>query len=80
MTITPSVCPECGKQVHGSVDLIPGTAMLEAHEDGTFDYCGETTVHWEGQYSVENEAGLPFVCCEDGHEWGATIEDDDDAP
>jgi hypothetical protein len=75
MTITPHVCPECGAVANGTADLIPGTGLLMENEDGTFDYQGETAVHWDGQYTVTDSSGRATVCCANGHEWLATIED-----
>src|SRR2546429_272284 len=48
MTITPSSCPECGAQIKGTCDVIPGTARVFQNEDGTFEFSGETDVHWGG--------------------------------
>jgi len=64
-----AVCPTCGGPPEGSVDLIPGTAMLHQNDDGTFDWEGETEVHWDGQYNIAIAPDTMTVQCWQGHEW-----------
>jgi hypothetical protein len=75
MKITPSICPKCGERVRGTADLIPGICLVMEDEDGSFDYRGETKVYWDGQYTETDSSGRATVCCVDGHEWLATIEE-----
>lgn len=72
MTIKPSTCPECGGTVHGTCELIPGTAVLQQSEGDGFEYSGWTDICWDGQ-RTEYVGGRARVCCERGHEWLAFI-------
>lgn len=74
MTILPNVCPECGDVVHGTCEIIPGTAVLHENDDGSFEYSGWTDVCWDGQRS-EYVGDQIRVCCEQGHEWLALATD-----
>ena len=44
-------------------------------ENGEYEYSGETTMHWDGQYTTSNKKGQTLVTCPNGHEWPAEIED-----
>jgi hypothetical protein len=75
MKIIPSDCPQCGERVYGTADIIPGTALLIENDDGTFDYAGETKVDWDGQ-THRTRDDQTIVCCANGHEWMADLDDD----
>jgi hypothetical protein len=75
MKITPSVCPECGLDVYGTCDQVASTVLLDQQEDGTFEYSGESEMHWDTSTTETNDNGQCRVCCENGHEWWANIED-----
>ena len=74
MTITPDSCPQCGAQIKGTCDVIPGTARVFQNHDGTFEFSGETDVHWDGQ-QTKTEGGKARVICTEGHEFLAELTD-----
>lgn len=41
--------PECGAEVRGTADLVPGTALVQREHNGSYTYAGETKVWWYGQ-------------------------------
>lgn len=75
MKITPSVCPKCGETVKGTCDLVASTVLLDEDEDGSFDYSGESEMHWDTSTTETNDQDQWRVCCENGHEWWASIEE-----
>jgi hypothetical protein len=79
MRFDPSKCPECGQQATGTLETIPGIALLMFDEDGAADYQGETRVCWDGQMTVRAEDGLATLVCPDGHDWLAVMDDSDPA-
>jgi len=74
MKITPSVCPQCGETVNGTCDQVASTVLLDRHEGGTFEYSGESKMHWDTSTTETNDKGQSLVCCENGHEWWAVID------
>jgi hypothetical protein len=79
MRFDPSNCPECGQQATGTLETIPGIALLLFAEDGAADYQGETKVCWDGQMTVFAEDGRATLVCPDGHDWLAEMDDSDPA-
>jgi hypothetical protein len=75
MKIKPSKCEECGRPVVGFVDKIPGCVARVFKDKGQWDFTGDTEVNWNGQvHHRDPRTGQPIVCCEQGHEWPATVE------
>ncbi|MHC4405167.1 MAG: hypothetical protein ACYTG0_36440 [Planctomycetota bacterium] len=79
MRFKPWKCPECGQQAKGTLETIPGIALLLFDEDGNAQYAGETAICWDGQATVCDEYGRVTLDCPDGHAWLAMINDTDDA-
>lgn len=77
MRFEPSKCPECGQRAKGTLETIPGIALLEFDEDCDADYQGETKVWWDGQQTARSDDGRVRLVCPDGHEWPAS---DDQTP
>jgi len=77
MKITPSKCPKCGEPVRGTVERLTGCAQLFENEDGTFEYDGTTDIWWDEQKTVYAKDGRARVICDNGHDWLATVEDED---
>lgn len=75
MRFNPWKCPECGKPAAGTLETIPGMALLTFDENGEAEYDGETKVYWDGQTTVtKTTAELDEACllqCPNGHEWPA---------
>jgi len=57
-----------GSPIVGTSELTPGMAEVTFHEDGTWDYAGETDVYWDGQTTV-TWAGQIVWQDQDGNEW-----------
>lgn len=72
--LTPT-CPECGEPAQWTVDCIPGGALIDLDEDGTFEYAGETKMFWDGQTTETDEEGRLLVGCGE-HEWFSEVEGD----
>ena len=70
MRIAPARCPECGDVPEGTVENIPGVALMRELDDGSFEYTGRTRVSWDEQSSVTLDDHV-FVQCPRGHEWAA---------
>lgn len=81
MKFTPCNCLECGEPLMGTVETVPGVALMDQDqdEDGHFEYSGETKIFWEGQTTDVLDDGKWLVQCENGHEWAAEVEDGDGA-
>lgn len=62
-------CPECGEELRGTCDTIPGCAVMSRQENGSYEYVGETDVFWDGQMSEKDEEGKVRVQCRGGHDW-----------
>jgi hypothetical protein len=52
MKFSPFVCPECGRVAKGTLDTVPGVALLVIDEDsGEAEYGGYTEMWWDGRRS-----------------------------
>ncbi len=71
MRFNPSKCPQCGQLAKGTLETIPGLALLMFDEDGNAEYAGGTDVCWDGQQTIRDEQGRVRLMCPDGHEWPA---------
>jgi hypothetical protein len=75
MRFKPWKCPECGQPAKGTVDTIPGLALLAFDGEGNAEYDGETKVDWDNQTTRHDEAGHDLLECPAGHQWPAERED-----
>ena len=75
MRLNPPTCPVCGQIARGTVEIIPGLALLSFDESGEADYAGETQVHWDGQTTDRDNQGRVRLICSAGHDWPATMTD-----
>ena len=76
IAFTPGRCPKCQAPIKGTCDLVPGIALVELHEDGAYDFFGETKLYWDGQYPQEiDDDGNVLVVCMNDHEFFAKQED-----
>ena len=74
LRIEPRECPECGSDIDGTADLVPGLALVSRHGK-LYDWEGTTRVDWNGQLSDVDDHGLRLVLCEEGHEFRARVEE-----
>lgn len=75
MRFKPWKCPECGQPAKGTLETIPGLALLKFDKDGQAEYDGGTEVAWDDQATQHNEAGNDILECHLGHQWPAKCED-----
>lgn len=79
-------CPECGEDIQGTVDLVPGVALMTVAPDGAFEWDGETKMTWDGQSNWEDHRismGVPpstpkrmwRVTCANAHEWLVEVQE-----
>lgn len=71
MRFWPWKCPECGQAAKGTVEVIPGLALLSFDEAGEATYAGETEIDWNSQATQHDETGHVLLECPDGHGWPA---------
>ena len=64
-------CPVCGELARGSLEQVPGLALLLFDEHGKAEYEGETTMFWDDQNTVHDENGRVTLECPAGHRWAA---------
>lgn len=63
-------CPICELPPDATVDTLPALALIESiSPDGEITYDGETTVYWDAQETLRNNAGAPLLHCPNDHEW-----------
>lgn len=68
-------CPHCGQLAKGTLETLPGVALLMFDEDNEATYEGETEVDWDGQTPCLDEHGQVTLTCPEGHEWPSPVED-----
>jgi hypothetical protein len=75
MRFKPWKCPECGQPAKGTLETIPGLALLTFDDDGQAEYDGETDIDWNNQATLHDDASRDMLECPDGHQWPAERED-----
>lgn len=66
-------CPECGEEAEAILDMVPGLARIGAHDDGTFEYSGETDIWWDDQVPWQHMGtGEVQLRCQADHSWLTT--------
>ena len=72
-------CPTCGEQASGTLETVPGVALIQPDEKhpGHFDYAGETKMFWDSQETVTDVMGAATLICDHGHEWQSFVSYDD---
>jgi hypothetical protein len=73
MRLDPATCPVCRRPSKGTLEIIPGLALLLFGEDGLAEYSGQTEIDWNGQKTVEDDPGRVVLRCPVGHEWSAKM-------
>lgn len=74
MIIRNPKCPTCGQLAVGTVEKIVGVALVIHSDDDTQEYEGTTEIDWNAQQTERDNNDLPFVCCDNGHQWATEIE------
>ena len=75
MRFSPWKCPECGQAPEGTLETVPGLALLVFDASGQGQYAGETEIDWDAQATCEDEAGKVILECPNGHQWPADRRD-----
>ena len=75
MRFDPPLCPQCRQLAKGTLETIPGLALLLFDEDGNAEYAGGTDVCWDGQQPIRDERGRVRLICPDGHQWPAVTDE-----
>jgi hypothetical protein len=68
-------CPTCGELTCGTLEMIPGIALLDINDDGTAEYAGETEPWWDDQETWKDSEGRVQLRCDNGHSWQSKKED-----
>lgn len=68
------ICPECGEVADGTLEQVPGIALINFNQDGEGEYSGETKILWEGQQTepVDDNTKVTLICAQ-GHEWTTEV-------
>jgi hypothetical protein len=73
MRLDPATCPVCRRPAKGTLEIIPGLALLRFDEGGLVAYSGQTEIDRNGQKTVEDDQGRVVLLCPVGHEWSAKM-------
>jgi len=69
MRYTTPICPECGERADGTLEIVPGRALLQWDEAGSAEYAGETKMFWDDQKDANEEDERATMLCPNGHDW-----------
>jgi hypothetical protein len=62
-------CPVCDELAKGTLESVPGMALLMFNEQGEAEYLGETEIFWNDQVTRFDRRGRVTLLCTNGHEW-----------
>ena len=67
-------CPKCGALAKGTLETIPGVALLQFDEEGeNAEHTGQTDVDWDNQETVRDDGRVTLICgC--GQEWRTGVD------
>jgi len=68
-------CSVCGEMAIGTLELVPGLALLRFNQEGEAEYEGETRMDWNNQITPRDSAGRATLECSNGHQWAARMDD-----
>src|SRR5262249_5264790 len=69
-----SGAPVAAKRPKGTVDTVPGIALLHADPDtGEAEHARETDVCWDDERTETDAEGWSLLTCHNGHRWGAEM-------
>lgn len=69
-------CSICGELASGTLESVPGVALLVFDENGQAEYEGETKLNWNDQITCRDGEGRVTLECPNGHQWQARIADE----
>lgn len=72
-------CSLCGETAIGTLELVPGLALVRFNAEGEAEYEGETRMDWNNQITRRDSAGQVTLECPHGHQWQARL-DEESAP
>jgi hypothetical protein len=64
-------CTLCGELASGTLEQVPGIALLIFDENDTAEYAGETKMAWDDQVTCRDSDGRVTLECPSGHQWQA---------
>lgn len=64
-----SRCPVCEEEAMGTVECVPGVALLTFDAKGEAEYEGETKLDWDLQFTRYDDRGHVTLECSNGHQW-----------
>ncbi len=73
MILEVPLCPTCREPAVGIAETMLCTAMIQQEDDGSFEYAGESKVHWDTQEATLGADKRARVECDAGHEWETGI-------
>jgi len=71
MTFDVPRCTVCGELAKGTLEQVPGIALLNFDEHDTAEYAGETELAWNDQGTCRDGDGRVTLECPRGHQWQA---------
>jgi len=73
MTFDVPRCTICGDLARGTLEWVPGVAILTCAENGEAQYEGATRMDWDGQSTCRDEEGRVTLECANGHRWKSRL-------
>ena len=73
-----SRCSICGETAIGTLESVPGLALLVFNERGEAEYAGETKLDWNNQINLRDSEDRVTLACRNGHQWQSPMNDDSD--
>jgi hypothetical protein len=62
-------CPVCNELAKGTLESVPGMALLIFKQEGEAEYLGETEIFWKDQVTRFDRKGRVTLLCTNGHQW-----------
>ena len=75
MTFDVPRCTVCGELARGTLEMVPGIALLIFDENGGAEYEGETKIAWNDQATCHDAERRVTLECPNGHRWQARLTD-----
>lgn len=80
MHFLPWRCPTCNQPAEGTLETVPGLALLLFDDDGQAEYEGETKLDWNQQATCRDMKGKVTLQCPERHRWQAERFEEDVPP